>query len=324
MRDKLISTWYKEEPTLLGRLLYPLSLLFRTLIACRRLIYRLLPKQTFPLRIIVVGNITVGGTGKTPMVIYLVELLKQRGYRPGVVSRGHGGSAKEATIVTVDGDADVVGDEPLLIAKRTYAPVVVAKKRVQAVRKLLNDFDCNVVISDDGLQHYAMSRDVEIVMMDGKRRLGNMHCLPAGPLRESVERLKSVDAIVVTEGEAFNDEFLMALEPNTSLVSLHDRSAILPIDRLKGQSVHAVAGIANPQRFFDTLEKLGISFEKHVFPDHYQYSKKDLMFADNQLIIMTEKDAVKCHSFDVQQAYYLPVKARLSSIFDEFVLKSIK
>jgi tetraacyldisaccharide 4'-kinase len=325
IRNKLIHVWYQERPSLLSRLLYPFSLLFRVVTVARRLCYRfhLLRSQSFSAPVIVVGNITVGGTGKTPMVIHLVELLTAHGYHPGVVSRGYGGTATHATLVTENSDAKQIGDEALLIARQTRAPVVVAKKRCQAVKKLLAEKQCDVIISDDGLQHYAMVRDVEVAMLDGKRRLGNMHMLPAGPLREPIDRLREVDALVITEGEAFNDEYAMTLAPADYLIAVTDPSKTLAVSTLTEQSVHAVAGIAHPERFFVTLNALGVKAERHVFPDHYAYTAKDLNFADDKPVIMTEKDAVKCRPFAGQNVWYLPVKAKLSSTFNEFMLKRL-
>ncbi len=325
MCHRLLRAWYQDKPSLLTRLLYPFSLVFHLIVDIRRLFYRwhLLSRCSFDVPVVVVGNITVGGTGKTPMVVYLVELLKRHGYRPGVVSRGYGGHANKPTVVDAQSEAKLVGDEALLIAKNTSVPVVVARKRCAAVKKILATTDCNVVISDDGLQHYAMQRDMEIAMIDGKRRLGNMYLLPAGPLREPVDRLRAVDAIVVTEGEAVNDEYAMQLTPSGRLISVNDPAQTCMISALQNQSVHAVAGIAHPDRFFATLSALGIEFDKQVYPDHHLYQANDFHFAGDNAIVMTEKDAVKCRSLALKNAWYLPVTAKLPSTFDEVVLKRL-
>lgn len=271
----LLQHW--RRATLLGWLLWPFSLLFRFVASVRKFIYqRLAYKAKVP--VIIVGNITVGGTGKTPLVIYLVKLLQQRGYRVGIVSRGYKSSAsKNGKCIRVMPDADpkVVGDEPLLLVQTIGVPVVIAKHRVLAVQMLENEVD--VIIADDGLQHYRMARDIEIIAVDGSTKFGNGYCLPMGPLREPISRLKTVD-FVLENGSDF------VLTPETTMDGT-------------GKTVHAVTGIGNPQRFFSTLRKMGFNVIEHAFPDHYAFRLEDLQFAEKYPIYVTAKDWVKCREF---------------------------
>lgn len=249
-----------------------------------------------PAPVIVVGNLSVGGTGKTPMVIWLVTHLARSGWRPGVVSRGYGGRRRvEPLLVTAVSDARQSGDEPLLIARRTSVPVVVAADRVAAVRLLL-EADVNIVVSDDGLQHYRLARDVEIVMIDGRRGLGNGRCLPAGPLREPPERLGTVDLTVVTgEGAAAGGQladYRMDLHAR-GLLQLGSQTPT-GLECLPEGPVHAVAGIGDPEQFFSTLEKLGCEVVRHPYPDHHVLRWQELDFDGPWPILMTEKDMMRC------------------------------
>jgi tetraacyldisaccharide 4'-kinase len=264
--------------------------------------------------VIVVGNITVGGTGKTPLVLYLLEQLQEQGFKPGVISRGYGGkSTVYPQLVTANSMAFAVGDEPLLLAKRSGCPVVVDPNRPRGARYLLENHDCNLIISDDGLQHYALARDIEMVVIDGKRRMGNGLCLPAGPLREPVSRLQSVDFVLVN-GEAKTHELAMQLKP-LQWVNVAEPARTLPLSAFQGKKVHAVAGIGNPQRFFETLQTLGCEASVQAFADHHRYVASDLAFADGLPVLMTEKDAVKCQAFAKQQHWYLQIAAELPSTF---------
>lgn len=320
----LVKIWYKASLT--ACLLYPLALIFRLLRAIRRLSYRLGIKKChrFSVPIIVVGNITAGGTGKTPLVIYLIELLRRAGYKPGVVSRGYGGSGNDVpNIVTRESLATTVGDEAVMIVHRTGVPMVVCRKRVTAVRQLLASHDVDVIISDDGLQHYAMARDIEIAVIDGERRFGNGWCLPAGPLREPVARLKEVD-LIVCNGEGQKGEFSMHLLPG-HFYQVNDPNVQQKAEDFnKDEEVYAVAGIGNPKRFFHVLELLGISFIECAYPDHHRYIPRDLDFAMQTPIIMTEKDAVKCRDFADPRLWCMPVTAELDPAFDESVLLLLK
>lgn len=317
MNDWITQHWYRNGPVAFS--LLPLSSLFCALAKWRRA--RLEAKAVQPPRpvpVIVVGNISVGGTGKTPMVIWLVEFLRAHGYTPGVVSRGYGGDAKERPLL-VDGrsDARVTGDEALLIARRTAVPVWVCRDRVKAIESLLEDSKVDVVISDDGMQHYRMARDIEIAMIDGARRFGNELCLPSGPLREPLDRLDEVDFRVVTGSLADDDEFPMELE-GKELVNLRSPGKRLLLSALEDVRVNAVAGIGNPARFFFALESAGLQVERHPFPDHHSYRKEDFDFGNERMIVMTEKDAVKCGVFADERFWYLPVEARPDP---EFALK---
>jgi len=246
--------------------------------------------------VIVVGNLSVGGAGKTPMVIWLLTYLQRRGWRPGVVSRGYGGRHRvEPLLVTAASDPRHSGDEPLLIARRSDVPVVVARNRVAAVRRLLAE-GVNIVVSDDGLQHYRLARDVEIVMIDGRRGLGNGLCLPAGPLREPPDRLASVDLTVATgDGEvAFGHlaDYRMQLQAR-AILEAGARIAV-GLERLPTGPVHGVAGIGDPEQFFTTLTKLGCEVVRHPYPDHHVFRWQDLDFDEPWPILMTEKDMMRC------------------------------
>jgi tetraacyldisaccharide 4'-kinase len=306
--------------------LWPLSLLYCVLASMRR--KRLSEQQAdihLGVPIIVVGNISVGGTGKTPMVIWLAEFLIKHGYHPGIVSRGYGGKAGEIpTLVTAGSDTKAVGDEAVLIARRANCPMWVGRDRVFAIQKMLEFHQgVNVIISDDGLQHYRMPRDIEIAMIDGARRFGNELCLPAGPLREPVSRLKEVDFQVVTGSLADELEYTMELEGN-ELVNLRSSGKKLSLNLLEDVRVHAVAGIGNPSRFFMRLEQAGLKVTRHHYPDHHVYQPEDLQFGDDRMIVMTEKDAVKCSVFADQRFWYLPVLARPEERYANDFLNRLK
>lgn len=310
----LIRAWYNKNPLLY--LFWPFSLLYRLAAFIQRLPYIISLKKInrFPKPVIVVGNITVGGTGKTPLVIALANYLVMQGYKPGIVSRGYKAKASYfPQWVETSSDAEWVGDEPLLIAKRTQCPIVIAPRRSDAVSMLLAHTDCDVVLSDDGLQHYALARDIEIVVMDGQRRLGNQLCLPAGPLRESAQRLNSVDFIVVSNGVAKTGEFSMQFIAD-KIYNIKDPTQILTIT-LINNLVHAVAGIGNPQQFFNQLRIMGLRIIEHAYPDHYFYQKQDILFDDDAIVIMTEKDAVKCQHIVDERHWALPINAKLDDNF---------
>lgn len=265
--------------------------------------------------VIVVGNITAGGTGKTPLVLALIEALRSRGWQPGVVSRGYGGSARSPILLDDMPDPAVVGDEPSLIRRRTGVPVAVGRNRVDAARLLLGA-GIDVILADDGLQNPSLARDIEICVIDGERRFGNGRLLPAGPLRESAERLGQVDFVVCNGGQARAGETPMRLLGNiASRVDGSESPRLLA--EFTDQPVHAVAGIGNPGRFFDSLRRHGIEVIEHAFTDHRALIKADLDFADALPILMTEKDAVKCGSFADSRFWQVPVSAELpDSFFD--------
>lgn len=318
--QRLDHYWYSNNPV--SVLLAPLSWLFCLVAMLRRAAYRAgLRKVTrLPVPVIVVGNISAGGTGKTPLVVWLVEYLKQAGYSPAIVSRGYGGKARQwPQQVHAGSDPALVGDEAVLLARRCGCPMAVAPNRVAAARKVLESAACDIIISDDGLQHYALGRDIEIAVIDGTRRFGNGYCLPAGPLREPQGRLKSVDLVVVNNGQAGQGQFSMRLRSGL-IRSLCDESMTRQSMDFQGQVIHAVAGIGHPARFFDHLKSLGMTIIEHAFPDHHPFVAQDIQFSDNAPVIMTEKDAVKCRRFAGAQHWYLPVDAELDEGFGKRLL----
>lgn len=307
--------WYARSPWLL--LLTPLSLLFRLAVRLRRGVYRagLLRSRRPDVPVIVVGNITVGGTGKTPLVAWLCDYLKRQGFRPGIVARGYGGRAASwPQQVRADSDPGVVGDEAVLLAGLTGAPMAVGPKRAAAAEALVRYNDCDLVISDDGLQHYALGRDIEIVVIDGVRRFGTGFMLPAGPLREPVSRLQEADLLVVN-GIGGAGEHPMKLKPG-ELRNLRDDGPVRRLTDFRDVRVHAVAGIGNPERFFQSLRQVIRRVEEHAFPDHHRFRASDLRFDDDAPVLMTEKDAVKCRRFATGNEWYIPVKAELSRDFE--------
>ncbi len=305
-------------------LLWPLSLLFGLVARVRRLLYLhgLRRSEAVPVPLIVVGNISVGGAGKTPLVARLVELLREAGYQPGVISRGYGGqSAQWPRHVMADSDPRQVGDEPVMLARRCRCPIVVGPDRVAAARALLDTHGCNVILSDDGLQHYRLRRDLEIAVVDGFRRLGNGACLPAGPLREPASRLRAVD-FVVGNGAARGSEYLMCLRGDRA-VNLTDSGISVSLAGFSQSTVHAVAGIGDPGRFFDHLRHARLRILEHPFPDHHAFRPEDLHFPQDLPVLMTEKDAVKCQVFAPEGCWYVPVSARLEPAFEEDLLKRL-
>lgn len=315
--------WYRRG--LVAYSLWPLSLLFRILAALRRRGYAVLNllRRDLPVPVVVIGNITVGGTGKTPMVIWLVNQLKTNGLRPGIVSRGYGGQSKQWPVaVDANSDPSLVGDEPVLIATRTRCPLYVAPDRRKAARRLLSEQACDVLISDDGLQHYALPRDIEVVMVDAKRRFGNGFCLPAGPLREPVRRLHKADYVVVN-GRASGGEMAMGLTGGI-VVNLVDRGTAQPLEAFRHQHVHAIAGIGAPERFFDMLRAHGLEVQGHAFPDHHAFSAEEVAFDDGLPVLMTEKDAVKCRAFAQSSMWMVPVSAVPDRRFATEILNAVK
>jgi tetraacyldisaccharide 4'-kinase len=306
--------WYRAVPP---RILQPLSLLFGWIIAARRWAYRrgLFSSSHPGVPVIVVGNISVGGTGKTPLVLWLVQQLQAEGLRAGVVSRGHGARhlQRSPRLVNASDTASEVGDEALLLARRAECPVCVGVDRAAAARALVIE-GCQVIVADDGLQHYALRRDMEIAVVDATRGIGNGALLPAGPLREAPRRLAEVDAVVLN-GElsrplartvAAAEKFHSAtLQPRQFVRLDTGEGASLPAWR--GRAVHAVAGIGNPGRFFATLGSLGLVPQEHAFADHHRFRPADLAFGDDRDIVMTEKDAVKCAAFASDRMWYLSV-----------------
>lgn len=321
--------WYKKPVPVLTGLFVPFSFVFCAIVFLRKWFYRvgILKSAKFNVPVIVVGNITVGGTGKTPLVIAIATMLTEKGFKPGIVSRGYGATIKEPTIVSENSNYRQIGDEPLLIARRTNCPVVVFPKRVRAVQYLLNHFDCNVVICDDGLQHYALQRDIEIAVVDGERQFGNGFCLPAGPLRESISRLKTVDFVVINGDGRIKIEtpkpiYSMHLIPQ-KIITMNDFKTEIDSSLLKTKIIHAFAGIGNPRRFFETLRAMKLRFFEHPFPDHHPFRKEDFNVGENALILMTEKDAIKCISFADERFVFLKIEAQLFPEFSEEIIRRL-
>lgn len=275
-----------------------------------------------PVPVVVVGNLSVGGTGKTPVVIALVQALRTAGYTPGVISRGYGGSERGPALLPRHADPRRYGDEPALIARRTGVPVAVGRDRPAVGQVLLNRHpEVDVLVSDDGLQHYRLRRDVEVVVVDARRRFGNGLLLPAGPLREPVERLARVDVVLVNGGGG-PDELGFVLHADQAVAI--DGAGARPLSAFAGQSVHAVAGIGNPGRFFDTLRAAGIEPTGHAFPDHHRYRAEELDFGDDRPVLMTEKDAVKCRFFAEPHWYAVPVTTELPAVAIDRVLERLR
>jgi tetraacyldisaccharide 4'-kinase len=312
--------WYRHS--LLSAALLPLAWIYCLLVLLRRGLYRLglLRVERLPVPVVVVGNLTVGGTGKTPLVIWLARFLADHGFRPGIVTRGYRGqSAEWPRQVLADSDPRDVGDEPVLLARRAGCPVMADPDRARGAHKLVADHGCTVIVSDDGLQHYRLGRDIEIAVIDGARRFGNGHCLPAGPLREPVWRLRSVDARV-TLGDPAPGEWGMRLVNS----GLQTPTGVLPPDAWKGVRVHAVAGIGHPARFFDQLRGLGMEVIEHPFPDHHAYRPEDYDFEGEEPVLMTEKDAVKCERLKSRPFSFLRVEARPDPRLGNTVLHRLK
>jgi tetraacyldisaccharide 4'-kinase len=308
-------------------LLWPASLVFGILVLFRRTFFKLRIFRSYQagIPVVVVGNLTAGGSGKTPLVLWIAELLRERGWKPGIVSRGYGGNAQAPREAGIASDPAEVGDEPMLLARRSGCPVWVAPDRVAACRALrLQHPECDIIVSDDGLQHYALARDVEICVVDA-RGLGNGFLQPAGPLREPVSRLRSVDA-VVAHGDAGVPGYAMALE-GEQLVRFTDARDVRPARSFAGQRMHAVAGIGDPRRFFLQLARFGIKVVPHPFPDHHPFVARDFDFGDGDPVVMTEKDAVKCKRIAGQNAgpqfWVFPVSASLDAGFERRLLERL-
>jgi len=312
--------WYRLSP--LSVLLIPVGFFFRILVALRRLLYRTgaLPSSRLRVPVIVVGNITAGGTGKTPLILALAETLRRKGLRPGILSRGYGGALAGPHAVSAEDSAEGVGDEPLLLAERSGCPVWIGADRAAAGRALLAAHaECDVILCDDGLQHYRLRRDFEIAVED-ERGHGNGLPLPAGPLREPASR--RVDATVVNGAEPKPGAFRMRLMP-AGFYRVGERPAPVARSELSGRRLHAVAGIGNPKRFFEELARMGLNFTAHPFPDHHRFRPADLEFADCDLVLMTEKDAVKCRRFGRRDLIAVSVDAEVDPVLGDLILERI-
>lgn len=332
LADRVVAAWYTPRLTPLSASLLPLSWLFGAVVALRRALYRLgiVPVQRVRAPVVIVGNIAVGGTGKTPLVGALVAMLAGRGFHPGVVSRGYGGNAAGPRAVAPDDDPRMVGDEPLIHAA-SGVPVWIGADRVAAARGLLSAHpECDVLVCDDGLQHYRLARDVEIVVVDGTRGAGNGHLLPAGPLREPVSRLADADVVV----ESVAADLARATPRNAGAVAmtyrplpwrnLRDPSLSADVTAWRGREVHALAGIGAPDRFFAMVAAQGIAATSHPLPDHHAFTAADLAYPHAAAILMTHKDAVKCKGLADERCWYLPLSATLDPALVTLVENKIR
>ncbi len=327
---KNITRWFQDawyEEMYISSFFMPISMIYDDIIRFRSFLYRigLFKKNKVSVPVIVVGNITVGGTGKTPLILWLARFLREEGYKPGIISRGYGGNSDTWPVwVDEQSKAEQVGDEAVLMAKRADCPIAVGSERIKSARMILDKADCNIILSDDGLQHYALERDIEIAVIDGKRRFGNGYLLPCGPLREPISRLQKVDLVIVNgvEENCEENEFCMAIKGDVAVNLITKEEKLLTDFSLLPS--HAIAGIGNPKRFFDLLEQNSISIDPHSFPDHHLFTAEEIVFEDEKPVLMTEKDAVKCFDFALDRHWYVPVKAEPQEQFVKKLLTLIK
>ena len=322
--QRLPRLWFRRQLVLVLLPLLPASWLFRLLVGVRRGFYRcgVMRSHALAVPVIVIGNLTVGGSGKTPLVLWLVERLRETGWHPGIISRGYGRAAEGVQSVSADSASALVGDEPLLLARRSGVPVFVGRDRVAVGHALLKAHpDCDVIVSDDGLQHYRLQRSVEIAVFDG-RGAGNAQVLPAGPLREPLRRMSALTALVwnaTDDAQALIQDVPVGLPQfamrlvGRRFVSLVNAQQSCTEAELRGRRLYAMAGIGDPSRFFTQLEAMDLEFEAHPFPDHHNYTDSDLEFARDGVLLMTEKDAVKCTGLITHEAWMLPVEAQLDA-----------
>lgn len=322
----LLRAWYSPRPVWF---FIPFAWFFWLLSGLRRAAYTvgLARVATVPAAVIVVGNISVGGTGKTPFVIWLAGELTRMGYKVGIVSRGYGGAKRnEALLATPDSDPEVVGDEAVLLARRTRLPVAVCRERAAAANLLCSRYPMDVILSDDGLQHHRLPRDMEIVLLDGERGLGNGWLLPAGPLRETEQRLSEADLTVIKRGTStrftWSGATFMQLTVTTAVSFSDGRRA--PLAEFAGQAVHALAGIGNPQQFFDVLKAAGLQVEGRALQDHARLIPGDMQFPDDRPVFMTEKDAVKCRSMALTRHWYVEATADFSAADRALILERVE
>lgn len=305
----LNARWYLGAPV--PGWLSGLEHVYTALLTLRRRLYAWgwWRSQRLTVPVVVVGNLTVGGTGKTPLVAALAVALRERGWKPGILSRGYRSHRRGVALLPSTASPEEFGDEPVWLSQSSGAPVAIGKQRVAAGR-LLQQVGCDVLLSDDGLQHWALGRDIEILVIDGERRFGNGRLLPAGPLREPAERAERVDLRIVNGGEAGPGELTMTVRPG-DLVRVGGVAGALRLDALRGSEVHAVAGIGNPERFFLMLEAQGIRVHRHAWPDHHRFDGSELRFDDELLVLVTEKDAVKVARHTHERLYAVPIEIEL-------------
>ncbi len=327
IRNKI---WKKK--TLTSLVLLPLSIIFFSLIFIRKkMLFWTVNRRKDRIKkpTIIVGNITVGGTGKTPLAIYLANELTARGLHPGIISRGYGRETQDISEVTPNSSPVQVGDEPCIIVQQVRdCPVFVGKNKHHVAKMLLQRYPMvNVIISDDGLQHYSLERDIEICLIDGDNPFGNGFLLPAGPLREPKSRLKSVDFIVTKNIPSQLDENIPTFEMQligATIIKLKNRQITEPLSYLKNKRFNAVAGIGNPHHFFQLLEKYNLKFQSFSFSDHHMFTPDDLDFNNSDPVLMTEKDAIKCNGFAHENWWMLPVKAKVEDTFIEKIMEKIQ
>lgn len=305
----LIARWYggAHVPAWLGAL----ETVYIAVLGLRRRLYSwgVLSTRQVEVPVVIVGNLTVGGTGKTPLVAALAIALRERGWHPGILSRGYRSGRRGATLVPAAASPDQYGDEPVWLSRSSGVPVAIGSHRIDGA-KLLSHSGCDVILSDDGLQHWSLARDIEILVIDGLRRFGNGRLLPAGPLREPASRAQRVDLCVVNGGVVGADEIPMQVTASR-IVRVGDVAHALNLCSLSGQQVHAVAGIGNPERFFTMLEAAGLVVHRHAWPDHHHFSGNEVQFADELLVLVTEKDAVKVARYAHDRLYAVPIDVQL-------------
>ena len=324
--DRITDLWYGRGAATVA--LLPLAWAFQLVSNARRQAYSsgLLGTSRPEAPVIVVGNINVGGTGKTPLVAWLCHYLARHDWRPGIISRGYGGRARHwPQQVRPDSDPVVVGEEAVLLARRCHVPIAVGPERGAAAEGLIEHYGCNIIVSDDGLQHYALERDLEIAVVDGVRRFGNGLLLPAGPLREPVTRLGQAD-LIVTYGLPARGEFPMKYAGD-EFRAVVDRERRVNVRDFQQREVHAVTGIGDPERFFTSLRSRNFRLHRHAYPDHHRFTADQIAFDDDLPVVMTEKDAIKCERFAGKRHWYLPVEAQLPEVFErrlEILLSRIK
>jgi tetraacyldisaccharide 4'-kinase len=319
--------WQSVTPV--SALLYPLSLAYGVAAAAHRYTAALTQVRA---PVIVIGNVTVGGAGKTPLTLWLATALRERGLTPGIVCSGYGGSLRASRAVMPDSDPAKHGDEAVLLARRSGCEVWAGADRVAAANGLLAGTACDVVLCDDGLQHHALARDVEICVVDGARGVGNGWLLPAGPLREPVSRAGSVDAVVINGAPAHDSIALISTNTPRFAMRLEGRefrnvlnpSQVAGAEHFRDKHLHAVAGIGDPGRFFRHLQEMGLDFTAHPFPDHHPFAPSDFNFPGADAVLMTEKDAVKCGRFADENQWELPVDAALDSALADLVMRKLR
>ncbi|TNF69999.1 MAG: tetraacyldisaccharide 4'-kinase [Gammaproteobacteria bacterium] len=318
MESFFLKLWYRKKVSFLSLLLLPIACFFWLISKLRHYYYtHMIKPKDVRVPVIVVGNITLGGVGKTPLVAAIYKNLVKKGYKPAIISRGYGRKSKKDRLVTDSATSRLVGDEPLMLYQMLQCPIAVAAKRTDALDLIYQCHpEVNIVISDDGLQHYKLKRDVEIVVIDAKRQLGNGLIFPAGPLREGKSRLEQIDFVIYNGKpckQLVDNYFIMMLKPSY-LINIKTAEKRLASEVI-ADTIYAVAGIGNPQRFFNTLEDIGYKVIQKPYPDHYQYKKEDLMFSSKLPVIMTAKDAVKCKEIADDNNWYLAVETIINEDF---------